>query len=113
MGARLSHWTGTAAGCRCDAVEVSTVAFFREKPSSFSPAEDLAAAPLLHFFCFAASVPLCWPDRHSRQHSPAWFRLVHDGEGEGEVGGAGGGRVEKVGRREAAAWCLAHVWTQA
>lgn len=67
----------------------------------------LATTSLFHFFCSAASVPLCWPDRHSRQHSPAWFRLVHDGEAEGEEGGAGsGGLVETVGGGEAAAWCL-------
>lgn len=82
--------------------------FLRKKPSPLSPAEGLATAS--HFFCFAAPVPLCWSDRHSRQHSPAWFRLVHDGEGEAEVGGAGGGLVEKVGGEEAAAWCQARSW---
>lgn len=88
--------------------------FSVKRPSPFSPTEDLAAAPLVRFFCLAALVPLCWPDRHSRQHSPACFRLVHDAEGEGEVGGAGAAEVWwKTWAEEAAAWFLGRVWTRA
>lgn len=33
-----------------------------------------------HLFWFIAQVALCSFNCHSREHSPAWFRLVHDGQ---------------------------------